>query len=102
MDVTAVRDGVAAMDALSTQAFDVAIIDAVLVGVDGLDLVRRVRLGEAGPSDIGIGVLCWPGNDSLLARAYALDADNVMVRPLSLVALSASVARLARRPRVRP
>jgi len=88
---------VAALDALSSETFDVALIDAVLVGVDGLDLVRRIRMGETGDPDIGIGVLCWPGNDAMVARAYGLDADDVMMRPFSLVALSASVKRLARR-----
>lgn len=101
MEVEVVCDGVAALDALAKKAYDVALVDAVLAGVDGLDLVRRIRLGEAGSVHLRVGVVCWPGNDALLARAYALDADDVMVRPLSLVALSASVARMARRSRRR-
>ena len=79
-------------------AFSAAVLDAALDGVDGLDVLRRVRAGEAGAPGLPVVVLCWPGNDGLVARAYGLDADVVVVRPFSLVAVSAAVRRQARRP----
>ncbi len=99
MEIDVVHDGVAALEAVETGRYDVVLVDAVLLGIDGLDLVRRIRSGKARTRSVAINVLCWPGNDAVIARAYALDADNVMMRPLSLLALSASTSRLSRRSR---
>lgn len=95
--VDAVEDGPTALDALGGGGFHAAILGATLAGVGGLDMLRRIRAGEAGPPDLGVAVVLWPGNDRMVARAYDLDADDVLVRPLSLVAVSASVRRLLRR-----
>lgn len=99
VDVVGVEDGPGALEALRTEPFGALVVDAALAGIDGLDLLRRVRAGDAGPPDLPVVVLAWPGNDAAVARAYDLDADGVLVRPLSLVALSASVRRLLRRSR---
>lgn len=74
-----------------------ALLDAGLAGVDGLDVLRRIRAGEAGPPDLPVAILCRPGNDAAVARAYDLDADVVLIRPLSLVPVSAAASRLIRR-----
>ena len=97
--VETTNDGPSTIDKLRTDAYDAAVLDADLVGIDGLDVLRRVRVGAAGPQDLPVMVLPWPGNDALAVRAYGLDADVVMSRPLSLATVSASVRRLARRSR---
>lgn len=97
MAVEMAPDGPAALRALAAGGVDAALLEANLAGVDGLDVLRRIRAGEAGPERLGVGLILWPGNDGLVARAYDLDADDVVVRPLSLVAVSASVRRLVRR-----
>ena len=98
VDVHTVEDGPAALHLLGILDFDAAVIDAELDGADGIDILGRIRGGEVGRPELPILVLTWPGNDGLAARAYDLDADLVMARPLSLVILSSSVRRLARRP----
>ena len=95
--VETVGDGPAALDALAARSFDAVLLGAVLAGVDGVEILRRIRAGDVGRPQTGVGLIVWPGNDGLVARAYNLDADDVIVRPLSLVAVSASVRRLARR-----
>ena len=95
--VTKAGDGPSALEALRGGGIGVALLGAVLAGVDGLEILRRIRTGEAGPTGIGVGILLWPGNDGLVGRAYGLGADDVIVRPLSLIDVSVSVHRLVHR-----
>lgn len=46
--VVAVEDGEAVLDALSASSYDVAIVDLHMPGVSGLDMLRQVRVMEAG------------------------------------------------------
>ncbi len=98
LDVAVVSDGPSALDALSSDdRIDAMLISATLPDVDGLEVLRRLRAGQTDRAHLGVGVILWPGNDRLVARAYDLDADDVVVRPFSLVAVSAGVRRLTRR-----
>ena len=87
MDVTVVRDGVSALQALADRSADVAIVDATLPGIDGLDLVRRIRLGEGGPQ-------APPHERAVLAGQRR--ADRARLRPGRRRRTGASA--LARRP----
>ncbi|MGB3544312.1 response regulator transcription factor [Rubrivirga sp.] len=89
-------NGPSTLEKLQSESFDAAVLDADLIGIDGLDILRRIRVGAVSRQDLPVLVLTWPGNDGLAARAYDLDADIVMGRPLSLAILSAGVRRLAR------
>ena len=95
--VDTVADGAEALARLHTAPPDVALLNVALVGVDGFEILRRVRAGEAGPPDLPLALMCWAGNDALVVRGFALDADDIVVRPFSLAEVSARVRRLARR-----
>ena len=97
LEVDVVGDGFEALAALVAAPPDVAIVNVATAGLDGFEILRRVRAGEAGPLDLRLALLCWAGNDSLLVRGFALDADDILVRPFSLAEVSARVQRLARR-----
>lgn len=97
--VDAVADGLDALDRLTTAPPDVALLDVALVGLDGFELVRRIRAGEAGPRGLPVALLCGAGHDAQIVRGFALDADDVIVRPFSLAEVSARLRRLARRHR---
>ena len=100
--VTVVADGIETLDVLLTAPPDVAVLNVALVGVDGFEIVRRVRAGEAGPPDLPLALVCWAGNDALVVRGFALDADDLLIRPFSLAEVSARVRRLVRRSALRP
>jgi DNA-binding response OmpR family regulator len=44
-------------------------------------------------------LLCWPGNDSVTVRAFAMQASEVIERPFSLSEASARIRRLLSPPR---
>jgi DNA-binding response OmpR family regulator len=80
--------------ALQRETFDLILVDLGLPGVDGFDLVRRLR--RAGNS---VPVLIVTARDALADRVGALDlgADDYLVKPFALAELSARCRALIRR-----
>lgn len=93
--------GTEALAAMETRPPDVAVLNVALVGVDGFELLRRIRAGAVGDPAMPVALICWAGNDALVVRAFADDADDVLVRPFALAEVSARVRRLARRAAAR-
>ena len=89
-----VGDGLAADSALSTQDFDLLILDLGLPRLHGLEVLKRLRArGSALP------VLILTAADSVEERVKGLDygADDYMAKPFSLQELEARVRALTRR-----
>ena len=98
MTVQLVRDGIAADTALqrtaSVPTFDVAVLDIGLPGIDGFEVVRRLRArGAAMP------VLLLTARDAVEDRVRGLEtgADDYLVKPFATAELIARIRALARR-----
>jgi DNA-binding response OmpR family regulator len=94
--VDRVASGEKAELALTQEAFDVAVIDIGLPGIDGLTLVRRLRrAGRDTP------VLILTARDGLADRVDALDlgADDYLTKPFELAEVAARCRALVRRTR---
>lgn len=85
-----------AAGALAAEAFDLAIVDIGLPGMDGLDLLQRLRRG-GNP----LPVLILTARDGLADRVNALDlgADDYLPKPFALPELVARCRALIRRSR---
>ena len=83
-----------ALDAFAHRVHDLAIVDIGLPGMDGLELVRRLR--EAGDK---IPVLILTARDGLADRVRGLNegADDYLIKPFLLPELMARVQALIRR-----
>ncbi len=92
--VDAVHDGAAADTALSSQVFDLLILDLGLPVLDGLEVLRRLRARNQ-----HLPVLILTAADSIEQRVRGLDlgADDYMAKPFSLSELEARVRALTRR-----
>ncbi len=79
---------------LSTEEFDVAVLDRMLPRLDGLSVVRRVRA-----ADIEMPVLLLTALGRIEDRVDGLDAgaDDYLVKPFAFSELAARVNALARR-----
>lgn len=94
-DVRAFDDGGDARDAGLAEPFDLAILDRLLPGVDGVEIVRHWR--EEGNR---VPVILLTALGSIADRVTGLDAgaDDYLVKPFALPELSARVSALLRRP----
>jgi two-component system OmpR family response regulator len=92
VDVAA--DGLAADRRLAGEAFDLVILDLGLPGLDGSDVLRRLRERRQGTP-----VLVLSARVALEARVRLLDlgADDYVVKPVALAELEARVRALIRR-----
>jgi two-component system, OmpR family, response regulator len=80
--------------ALAQEHFDLALVDIGLPGMDGFELVRRLR-----HTGRGLPVLIVTARDALADRVSALDlgADDYLVKPFALPELVARCRALIRR-----
>ncbi|WP_302410082.1 response regulator [Comamonas kerstersii] len=86
-----------ALEALSSESFDIAILDIGLSGMDGLELLHRMR--GKGMDCASMPVLILTARDALHDRVRGLDlgADDYMVKPYELPELLARLRALLRR-----
>jgi two-component system OmpR family response regulator len=89
-----VRNGQDADTALSTQEFDLLILDLGLPKMSGLEVLRRLRARSS-----LLPVLILTAADSVEQRVEGLDlgADDYMAKPFALSELEARVRALTRR-----
>ena len=91
-----VSDGKAADSALMTQQFDLLILDIGLPGLDGFQVLKRIRERK-----LDVPVLILTALDAVENRVRGLDlgADDYLVKPFELTELEARVRALTRRAR---
>ena len=88
--VQIVRDGRAALEALRTDAFDVALLDVVMPELDGLETLRLVREGPLPPEII---VMTGNGTIETAMAAFKLGAYGVLSKPYRMAEIEALVHR---------
>ena len=90
----AVKDGMAAFDALQDEAFDLALLDVMMPRLDGFNLLRRIR--EAG-NMLPVIFLTARGDDMDKILGLGIGADDYLVKPFSMAELVARVGAAIRR-----
>lgn len=94
-EVEAIADGDAALAALAISLPQVLVLDAMLPGTDGFDILRHLR-GEARSARLPILMLTAKGQRRDREIAEALGADRFMAKPFSNAEVVAAVQDLAR------
>ena len=95
MDVAVAGDGPAAVDAVRDRRPDVVILDVMLPGLDGFEVLRRVRTF----SDASVIMLTARAEEIDRIIGLSVGADDYLVKPFSPRELVARVKALLRRPR---
>ena len=92
--VDVLHDGSAAGDHAYAADYDAVVLDLMLPGRSGLQVLRDIRARKA-----ALPVLILTANDSVEARVTGLDggADDYMGKPFALAELSARLRALLRR-----
>ncbi len=88
------HDGKTGLDLAFTQAYDAAVIDIMLPGLDGLTVIERMRA-----ADINLPVLILSARQSVDDRILGLQrgGDDYMIKPFSFSELLARTQALIRR-----
>jgi len=94
-----IRDGVVGRQAALDAAYDILLLDLVLPGCDGLEILRAVR--EARPTQPVI-VLTARGSEDDRVKGLRLGSDDYIVKPFSVRELLARVEAVLRRSPERP
>jgi two-component system response regulator MprA len=97
--VDVVGHGHAALDAIRDRPPDVVVLDVMLPGVDGIEVVRRVRAAERAEGGPGVPILMLTARDAVEDRVTGLEvgADDYLVKPFALRELAARIRALLRR-----
>src|SRR5262245_199033 len=92
-------DGIEALEAAQLTEFDVLVLDVMLPGMDGLNIVRRLR-----QKSIGTPILLLTARDTPDDVIGGLDAgaDDYLTKPFSFQILLARLRALSRRKQVDP
>ena len=80
--VQAVSDGAAALAAIQDAPPDVAVLDVMMPGLSGIDVLRRVRQDPA-TADLGVILLTAKSRDSDVDAGFATGADDYIIKPFS-------------------
>ncbi|MBT0958648.1 response regulator [Alphaproteobacteria bacterium KMM 3653] len=85
-DVSVHSDGASAVEAVTRAAPDVVILDAMLPGKTGYDILRDLRAAE-GTADLPVLMLTAKGQPKDRALAESLGASAFMTKPFSNAAV---------------
>ncbi len=93
--VDVAHDGLAGWDLVSTRPYDLLILDLMLPGLSGTDLLRRLRHNGAQAA-----VLVLTARDTTDDKVQAFDAgaDDYLTKPFAFAELLVRVKALHRRP----
>lgn len=93
--VTHVANGEDAVHLGATEQFEVIVLDRMLPGLEGLDVLRRLRAAS-----VRVPVLVLTAKGGIADRVAGLDAgaDDYLIKPFALTELAARLNALMRRP----
>lgn len=97
-DVMEAADGTTAVELLERETFDLVVLDMMLPGVNGLDILRRIR----SMGDMPVIMLTARAEESDRVAGLELGADDYVVKPFSPRELAARVNGVLRRSAPRP
>lgn len=81
-EVVAAADGAEGLELLRSLAFDVAVVDLTMPGVDGFEVIRRTR---ADSQNSGIPIIVITGQEDLasLEQAFDAGATSFVAKPIN-------------------
>ena len=97
------EDGTSFWEALRTQRPELVVLDVMLPGIDGLELLRRMR-ADSRLADIPIVMATAKGAEYDRIRGLDLGADYYLVKPFGVMELVSCVKAVLRRcaPQITP
>ena len=85
-ECTCVYDGIAACDAVEQERFDLVLLDIMLPGADGYEVLDYIK-----PMEIPVIFLTAKGSTDDKVKGLKLGADDYLTKPFEIVELLARV-----------
>jgi DNA-binding response OmpR family regulator len=95
--VVGVDSGEAALEVFNDSPPDVTVLDVALPGIDGLEVVRRIR-ADRNHSNARIIMSSAHASGDVRRLAMALDCSGYLTKPFSTADLSATIASVLATP----
>ena len=95
------EDGASFWEALRTERPELVVLDVMLPGIDGMELLRRMR-ADSGFSDIPVVMATAKGAEYDKIRGLDLGADYYLVKPFGVMELVSCVRAVLRRCEAKP
>ena len=92
--------GEEALERLEEESFDIALVDFMMPGMDGLDLLKAMK-ANAGTRDVPVVMLSAFDELSGVSRCIESGADDYLFKPFEPVLLSARISAALERTRLR-
>lgn len=89
-EVREASDGTEALSMLETEQFDLAILDVMMPGIDGIEVCRHIR-SQPGTQSMPVLVFTSLSSDKDVERARLAGANHLITKPFSLPGLGAVV-----------
>ncbi|MBT3879893.1 MAG: response regulator [Candidatus Scalindua sp.] len=87
-DVIVSHNGIDALEKVKSLKPDIMILDLLMEGIDGMEVLRRIRLFN---KSIGIIVVSAVVNEDIAKEALAKGADEYITKPIDYNYLSESI-----------
>ncbi|MEI3558112.1 MAG: response regulator [Akkermansia muciniphila] len=98
-DVLSAKDGYEALEVIHAEEYDLVLLDVVLPGANGFELLKRIREDRA---TVPVLMLTAKGAEADKVKGLKLGADDYVVKPFSLLEVLARIEAVLRRSPERP
>ncbi|MFZ5812423.1 MAG: ATP-binding protein [Thermodesulfobacteriota bacterium] len=94
--VTVAATGPQALAFLKQEPFDVVLMDVELPGMDGIEVTRRIRSGDAGPERAGTPTVAMTAHvqNNIRQRCLETGMNDYVAKPVNFFELEALIERL--------
>jgi sigma-B regulation protein RsbU (phosphoserine phosphatase) len=89
-EVVTADDGAAALELVEGEQFDVVLLDIMMPGIDGFEVLERLRATYT-PTELPIIMATAKGERGDIVRAFKLGANDYVTKPLDFPVVSARV-----------
>jgi len=97
-DVTTLSSGANALEVISHVRPHVVVLDVMMPGVDGMEVLRRIRSNPT-TADVPVLMLTAKNSEESKVIGFSLGADDYLTKPFSVRELRCRVGALLRRAR---
>lgn len=92
------EDGLAGLRMIDESHFDLVLMDLRMPGMDGITAIRHIRARGDAKAAVPVVVITADAGSTIEAECRAAGADDLVLKPVSMMALFSAVAALIGAP----